>query len=149
MPATHAHMHAHMDGSNRGIERLMRRLVFGAVMAATMSTAAPAADVENGKAIWNKCRACHQVGENAKNLVGPILNGLIGRKAGTVEGYNYSEANKTSGIVWDEATFREYIKNPKAKIPNTKMVFAGLTDEQDIDDLLAYLKQFGPDGKIK
>jgi cytochrome c len=127
----------------------MRRLFFGAVMMAAMSTGAAAADVENGKSIWNKCRACHQVGENAKNLVGPILNGLIGRKAGTVEGYNYSEANKASGITWDDATFREYIKNPKAKIPNTKMVFAGLTDEQDIDDLLAYLKQFGPDGKIK
>ena len=62
-----------------------------------------------------------------------LLNGLFGRKSGSVEGYNYSEANKHSGIVWDEATFREYIKNPKAKIPNTKMVFAGLNDEQDIE----------------
>ena len=78
---------------------------------------------------------------------GPILNGLFGRKAGTIEGFNYSEANKSSGITWDEATFREYIKNPKAKIPNTKMVFAGLSDDQDIDDLIAYLKQFGPDGE--
>jgi cytochrome c len=136
------------SSSNRGIERIMRRVVLGAVLVAAVSTAAPAADVENGKTIWNKCRACHQVGENAKNLVGPILNGLIGRKAGSIEGYKYSEANKNSGIVWDDATFREYIKNPKGKIPNTKMVFAGLTDEQDIDDLLAYLKQFGPDGKI-
>jgi cytochrome c len=130
----------------------MRRLVFGAVLAAALSTGstvAPAGDVENGKSIFNKCRACHQVGENAKNLVGPKLNGLIGRKAGSVEGYNYSEANKSSGIVWDEATFREYIKNPKGKIPNTKMVFAGLSDDADIDDLLAYLKQFDPDGKIK
>jgi cytochrome c len=80
--------------------------------------------------------------------VGPILNGLFGRKAGTVAGYSYSEANKTSGIVWDEATFREYIKNPKAKIPNTKMVFVGIPDDQDIDDLIAYLKQFGPYGKV-
>jgi cytochrome c len=131
----------------------MYRLALVAVTVTTMSTmissVAPAADVENGKAVWNKCRACHQVGETAKNLVGPILNGLIGRKAGTVEGYNYSEANKNSGIVWDEATFREYIKNPKGKIPNTKMVFPGLSDEQDIDDLLAFLKQFGPDGKTK
>jgi cytochrome c len=130
----------------------MRRLVFGVVVAAlsvVMSTVAPAADVENGKSVWNKCRACHQVGENAKNMVGPVLNGLFGRKAGTIEGYTYSESNKNSGIVWDEATFREYIKNPKAKIPSTKMVFAGLNDEQDIDDLIAYLKQFGPDGKIK
>jgi cytochrome c len=131
----------------------MLRVGFGAALVAALvaATAAGAAaeDLDNGKAVFNKCRACHQVGENAKNLVGPILNGLLGRKAGTIEGYNYSEANKTSGITWDEATFKEYIKNPKAKIPNTKMVFAGLTDPQDIDDLLAYLKQFGPDGKKK
>jgi cytochrome c len=136
-------------GNNGGSGRILRRAVFGAVLMVVMPAVAPAADLENGKAVWNKCRACHQVGENARNLVGPILNGLFGRKAGTIEGYNYSEANKTSGIVWDEATFREYIKNPKAKIPNTKMVFAGLTDDQDIDDLIAYLKQFGPDGKTQ
>ena len=127
----------------------MRRLVVGAALTATMSALALAQDLENGKAVWNKCRACHQVGENARNLVGPVLNGLIGRKAGTVEGFDYSEANKNSGIVWDDATFREYIKNPKAKMPNTKMVFVGLSDPQDIEDLLAFLKQFGPDGKKK
>jgi cytochrome c len=126
----------------------MRRLAISAVLIAAMAATATAQDVENGKTIWNKCRACHQLGENAKNMVGPILNGLFGRKAGTIEGFNYSEANKSSGITWDEATFREYIKNPKAKIPNTKMVFVGINDEQDIDDLIAYLKQFGPDGKI-
>jgi cytochrome c len=126
----------------------MRRLVFGAALIAAMVAAASAADVDNGKSIWNKCRACHQIGENAKNMVGPELNGLFGRKAGSAPGFNYSEANKGSGITWDEATFREYIKNPKGKIPNTKMVFAGLSDDQDIDDLIAYLKQYGPDGKI-
>lgn len=125
----------------------MRRLLFVAALAAAMTDTAAAQDLENGKAVWNKCRACHMVGEGARNLVGPVLNGLFGRKAGTVEGYTYSEANKSSGIVWDDATFREYIKNPKAKIPNTKMVFVGLTDDQDIEDLIAFLKQFGPDGK--
>ena len=126
----------------------MRRLVFGAALIAAMVATASAADVDNGKSIFNKCRACHQIGENAKNMVGPELNGLFGRKAGSAPGFNYSEANKGSGITWDEATFREYIKNPKGKIPNTKMVFAGLSDDQDIDDLIAYLKQYGPDGKI-
>ena len=126
----------------------MRRLVFGAALIAAMVATASAADVDNGKSIWNKCRACHQIGENAKNMVGRELNGLFGRKAGSAPGFNYSEANKGSGITWDEATFREYIKNPKCKIPNTKMVFAGLSDDQDIDDLIAYLKQYGPDGKI-
>jgi cytochrome c len=127
----------------------MRRLVFGAALLAAMAATATAEDVENGKAIFNKCRACHQIGEGAKNMVGPELNGLIGRKAGSVAGFTYSEANKSSGLTWDEATFRDYIKNPKAKIPNTKMVFVGISDDQDIDDLLAYLKQFGPDGKKK
>ena len=127
----------------------MRRTICSAALIVALPALAVAQDMENGKAVWNKCRACHQVGEGAKNMVGPVLNGLLGRKAGTIEGFNYSEANKTSGITWDEATFREYIKNPKTKIPNTKMVFVGLSDEKDIEDLLAFLKQFAPDGKTK
>ena len=87
------------------------------------------------------------MGESAKNAVGPVLNGLFGRKAGTVEGYNYSPANKNSGLTWDEATFRDYIKDPRAKVPGTKMVYAGLKDEQRINDLVAYLKQFDATGK--
>ena len=97
--------------------------------------------------MFAQCRACHQIGETAKNAVGPVLNGLFGRKSGTVEGYNYSPANKNSGITWDEPTFREYIKDPRAKIPGTKMVYAGLKDEKRIDDLVAYLKQFDASGK--
>ena len=127
----------------------MRTPILGAALIAAMTAPASGQDLENGKAVWSKCRACHMVGENARNLVGPVLNGLIGRKAGTVDGFNYSEANKNSGIVWDEATFRAYIREPKATMPNTKMVFAGLSDPQDIEDLLAFLKQFGPDGKKK
>ena len=72
---------------------------------------------------------------------------LLGRKAGTVEGYNYSAANKNSGITWDEPTLKEYLKNPRAKVPGTKMIFPGLPKEEDIDNVIAYLKQFGPDGK--
>jgi cytochrome c len=90
-----------------------------------------------------------ELDENAKNVVGPVLNGLVGRQAGRVPGYSYSAANKNSGITWDEATFREYIKDPKAKIPGTKMIYAGLKDEQKINDLLGYLKQFDADGKKK
>ena len=91
--------------------------------------------------------ACHQVGESAKNAVGPVLNGLFGRKSGTIEGYSYSDANKTSGIAWDEATFADYIKDPKARIPGTKMSFAGIKNEQEIKDLTAFLKQLGKEGK--
>ncbi|MBR1123235.1 cytochrome c family protein [Bradyrhizobium lablabi] len=106
-----------------------------------------AQDVASGEKIFVQCKACHQIGENAKNAVGPVLNGLFGRKSGTIEGYSYSPANKNSGITWDEATFREYIKDPKAKIPGTKMVFPGLKDPKQIDDIVAFLKQFDSAGK--
>jgi cytochrome c len=90
---------------------------------------------------------CHQIGEGAKNFVGPELNGVIGRKTGSVPNYNYSDANKESGLTWDEATLKDYLTNPKAKIPGTKMIFAGLPKEDDRDNLVAYLAQFGADGK--
>jgi cytochrome c len=105
-----------------------------------------AQDPVAGEKIFVQCRACHQIGPNAKNAVGPVLNGLFGRKAGSVEGYSYSPANKNSGITWDEATFREYIKDPKAKVPGTKMIFPGLKDEKRVDDLVAFLKQFNAGG---
>lgn len=108
---------------------------------------AAAQDAAAGEKVFQKCRACHQVGETAKNAVGPVLNGLFGRKSGTIEGYNYTEANKNSGITWDEATFAEYIKNPKAKIPGTKMIFPGLQKDDEIANITAFLKQYGPDGK--
>ncbi len=104
-------------------------------------------DVAAGEKVFAQCRACHQVGPTAKNAVGPVLNGLFGRKAGTVEGYNYSPANKNSGVTWDEATFSEYIKDPKVEMPGTKMMYAGLKDEQRIKDLTAYLKQFNASGQ--
>ncbi|WP_374991408.1 c-type cytochrome [Bradyrhizobium sp. LHD-71] len=106
-----------------------------------------AQDPAAGEKIFNQCKACHQVGEKARNAVGPMLNGLFGRKAGTIEGYSYSPANKNSGLVWDEATFRDYIKDPRAKIPGTKMIFPGLKDPKQIDDIVAYLKQFDATGK--
>ncbi|MGH6847373.1 MAG: c-type cytochrome [Methylocella sp.] len=109
-----------------------------------------AGDAAAGEKIFTqKCKVCHQIGEGAKNFVGPELNGLIGRKNGSVPGYSYSEADKNSGITWDEATFKEYITNPKAKIPGTKMIFAGLPKEDDRDNLTAYLAQFDADGKKK
>ncbi len=109
------------------------------------------ADIAAGEKIFTtKCKVCHAVpGPAAKNLVGPNLTGVIGRKTGSEPGYNYSEANKGSGLTWDEATFKEYITNPKAKIPGTKMVFAGLPKEEDRDNLYAYLAQFNADGTTK
>ena len=108
-----------------------------------------AGDVEAGKAAFNKCKACHAIGEGAKNKVGPELNGLDGRHSGSVEGYAYSDANKNSGITWNEAQFKEYIKDPKAKVPGTKMTFAGIKKESELDNLWAYVSQFDKDGKVK
>jgi cytochrome c len=108
-----------------------------------------AQDVEAGQTSFKKCQVCHDVGEAAKNKIGPILNGLDGRKAGSVEGYSFSDANKNSGITWSETTFKEYINDPRAKIPDTKMVFPGIKNEKEAGDLWAYLKQFDQNGKKK
>lgn len=131
------------------MHRLLLSTLAAAAAFAFTTQGASAQDAAAGEKVFLKCKVCHQVGETAKNGVGPVLNGLFGRKSGTVEGYNYSEANKNSGITWDPAVFAEYIKNPRAKIPGTKMVFAGISNEKEIADLTAYLQQFGPDGKKK
>jgi cytochrome c len=130
----------------------MKNLTLSALVLITSSAAATSAlaqDVAAGKSSFNKCLACHAIGEGAKNKVGPELNGLDGRKAGTAEGYSYSDANKSSGITWNEAQFKEYIKDPKAKIPGTKMAFAGIKNDKEINDLWAYVSQFDKDGKTK
>lgn len=120
----------------------MRLAILSAASILAALGSAQAQDAAAGEKVFLQCRACHQVGDAAKNAVGPVLNGLFGRKAGMVEGYTYSPANKNSGLTWDEATFREYIKDPKAKVPGTKMIYAGLKEEKRIDDLVAYLHQF-------
>ena len=108
---------------------------------------ASAQDAAAGAKVFGICKVCHQIGESAKNFVGPELNGVVGRKAGTVPGYNYSDANKNSGLVWDEETLKAYLKNPREKLPGTKMVFPGLKSDEDIANVIAYLKQFDADGK--
>jgi cytochrome c len=120
----------------------MKQAVLAALFMAAGLGQGYAQDAAAGEKVFVVCKACHQAGNNAKNAVGPVLNGLFGRKAGSVEGFTYSDANKNSGITWDEAIFRTYIKDPKAKIPGTKMVFPGIKDEQRIKDLIAYLHTF-------
>lgn len=117
-----------------------------ALVAAVSAGGADAADAEKGAVVFKKCQACHRVGPEAKNLVGPILNGIVGRKAGTIEGYKYSDANKNSGITFDEATLATYLKSPKDMIPGTKMAFVGLKKDEDIADVIAYLKTFDANG---
>jgi len=130
----------------------MNRLISSGLIVIAAMTAASGAlaqDAAAGKTSFNKCLACHAVGEGAKNKVGPELNGLDGRKSGTAESYAYSEANKNSGITWSKDQFLEYIKDPKAKIPGTKMVFAGIKTEKEANDLWAFISQYDKDGKTK
>lgn len=128
---------------------MKKRLAITTVILIAMAHSARAQDAAAGEQVFKKCFPCHSIGEGAKNKVGPELNGLDGRHSGTAPDYNYSDANKKSGIVWNEQTFKQYIKDPRAMVPGTKMIFAGIKNEKDIDNLWAYLKQFGPDGKKK
>src|SRR5258708_23540957 len=117
----------------------MKRLLIAALSIAASSGTVLAQDLEAGEASFRKCAPCHSVGEDAANKVGPVLNGLDSRKAGTVEGFSYTDANKNSGITWNEETFKEYIKDPRAKVPGTKLIFAGISSEKDLTALCAYL----------
>jgi cytochrome c len=119
------------------------------IASSAIAFAALAQDVAAGKTSFNKCLACHAVGEGAKNKVGPELNGLDGRKSGSAPDYSYTDANKNSGITWSEAEFKDYIRDPKAKIPGTKMIFAGIKNEKEASDLWAFLAQYDKDGKTK
>ena len=127
----------------------MKGFVFASAIVIASSASAFAQDLAAGENSFKKCLPCHAIGEGAKNKVGPELNGLDGRKSGVTAGYSYSEANKNSGITWNEENFLEYIKDPKAKIPNTKMTFPGIKNEAEAKNLWAYLKQYDADGKTK
>jgi cytochrome c len=124
-------------------------IALAVIVSSVAASAALAQDVAAGKSSFNKCLPCHAIGDGAKNKVGPELNGLNGRKSGTAADYSYSDANKNSGITWNEAEFKDYIKDPKAKIPGTKMIFAGIKNEKEVNDLWAYLAQYDKDGKTK
>lgn len=106
---------------------------------ATENQSATNGDPAAGKIIFLQCAACHSL-EPDENKTGPSLAGLFGRKAGTVEDFNYSEANQNSGIVWDEETLRKYLPDPQKLVPGTKMAFPGLKDPKQVEDVIAYLK---------
>jgi cytochrome c len=128
---------------------MTRTLVLIGTVLAASSGGALAQDVAAGEQSFKQCMVCHSIGVGAKNKVGPAQNGLDGRKAGTVEGFTYSDANKSSGITWNEQTFKEYIKAPQARIPGTKMTFAGIKNETEANNLWTYLSSFDKDGKPK
>jgi cytochrome c len=128
---------------------MMRTLIMAAALTAASAGMAAAQDVDKGQHTFNMCLPCHSVGDDAQNKIGPELNGLDGRHSGTAANFSYSGANKNSGITWNEANFKQYIKDPQAMIPGTKMIFAGIKNEQQVNDLWAYLSQFDADGNIK
>ncbi len=99
-----------------------------------------------GEKVFKKCKSCHQVGEGAKNRAGPVLNGIVDRPAGTVEGFKYSKvlmAQADAGLVWDEANLKAFLAAPKKFMKGTKMGFAGLKKDEDLDAVTAYLSSFG------
>ena len=128
--------------------RFFLRTVLAVALASSLSVEIARAqdgNVEDGAEVFKKCRACHDVGPEAKNKVGPILNGIVGRPAGTIEGFAYSPANKdagSKGLVWTEEVMFKYLEAPLSFMPGTKMAFAGLKDPQDRKDVIAYLKTF-------
>ena len=126
----------------------MKNLIAAAVLIVTSTGAGAAQDVEKGADSFKKCLLCHSIGLNALNKLGPELNGLDGRKSGGAPNFNYSDAARNSSIIWGEASFKEYMPDPKAKIPGTKMIFA-IKNEQEVNDLWAYIRQFDASGNIK
>jgi cytochrome c len=105
-----------------------------------------AQDVAAGEKEFVVCRACHQIGPNAKDSVGPVLNGVVGRKAGTYPGFSYSPANKNSGLTWDEDTLQKYLADPQGVVKGTKMIFPGIKDPAKVKDVIAFLKTYKADG---
>jgi len=124
-------------GLLKGGRIYMRKFLLAVGMVMALPTFAMAQDAANGESVFKKCKACH--GLDGKNKVGPALNGVVGRKAGAVDGFNYSDAMKNSGKTWDEASLDAYLADPKGNIPGNKMVFVGVKDEKDRKDLIAYL----------
>jgi len=128
-----------------GAIRWRRALTASAAAALLLVLPAAAAegDPDNGEKVYKACKACHQVGAGARNVVGPHLDGLFGRQAGVIEGFKYSSAMRKlgeEGLVWNEFTLDQYLEKPRAYVPGTRMSFRGMADSQDRADVIAYLK---------
>ncbi len=127
----------------------MLRWVVAAGVLLALPTVASAQDAEAGKKVFTKCAPCHAIGPGAKNKVGPELNGLVGRKAGSVEGFNYSRGNEGLGHHLGRRHAPRVHRRPEEEGPGNKMLFPGVKDEVERDDLIAYIKSFNADGSSK
>jgi cytochrome c len=119
---------------------LVKLILTAALLSFSVSPAFAEGDAAAGEKVYKKCKTCHSL-EAGKNKLGPHLAGVIGREAGSVEGFKYSKAMADSGLVWDEATLDAFLAKPKEVVPKSKMAFAGLKKEQQRQDLIAYLKE--------
>lgn len=128
---------------------MIRSCLIASAMLIGFGLSASAQNAAQGEKDFLVCGACHQIGPGAKIAVGPVLNGVVGRKAGTFPGFEYSSANKDSGIVWTPEELDKYLTNPQAVVPHTKMIFPGFKDQQKRKDIIAYLEQFNEDGTKK
>lgn len=128
---------------------MIRSYLIACILVIGAAAPSRAQDAAAGQKEFLVCKACHQIGPGAKIAVGPVLNGVIGRKAGTYPGFQYSEANRDSGLVWTPEQLDKYLINPQAVVPRTKMIFPGLKDEQKRKNVIAYLEQFNEDGTKK
>lgn len=119
----------------------MRSAIFGLALAALTAVAQPAAvaDVEHGRQLFVACAACHS---DRPDALGPSLKGVVGRKAGAREDFRYSGPMRRAGFTWDETNLREYLADPQAKVRGNRMPFGGLTTDKDVDDVIAYLKDY-------
>ena len=127
----------------------MKRIIVAVLFIGAGIGQANAQDAAAGEKVFAVCKACHQVGDSAKNAVGPALNGIVGRTAGTYPDFQYSEANKNSGLVWTPDELDKYLTDPQKVVPKTKMIFPGVKNDEQRKDIIAYLAQFGPDGNRK
>lgn len=127
----------------------MKAIQIAAIISGLSTSAGLAQDIAAGEASFRKCIACHAIGQGAGNKIGPLLNGIDGRKCGSIGGYSYSAANRNCTITWNEADFVTYIKDPKLTIPGTKKLFSGIKDDIEAKNLWAYVRQFALDGSMK
>jgi cytochrome c len=116
-------------------------MIGAACALAVVSSVHAEGDATAGAKVFAQCSACHAVGAGAQNNIGPALNGVVGRAAGTYPGYRYSSAMRKSGLTWDEATLTQYLRGPDEMVPGTKMAFPGIASDQDVANVIAYLKQ--------